>query len=288
MSRRTEKAVKNTSRSTSWKETIAVIGCGNMGGALIGGFCSKLKVDPKRIVACDTDAEKLADLQKRFGVRTSGNPKDAVSGAHVILLALKPKLVGPVLKSLKPVLAARRPTPLLVSIAAGVMLEEIRGIVGPRLRIVRGMPNLPCSIGVGLTAIYGSDPDDVLLAEYLFQGVGETIILQQESEMDAATALGASAPAFIFHVVEALADGGVKVGLTREQAMSMAAQMTRGAVAMILQSGRHPAELKDMVASPGGTTIAGLHVLEKAAVRGAMISAVEAAAVKAAERRKGR
>ncbi|MFN8392195.1 MAG: pyrroline-5-carboxylate reductase [Bdellovibrionota bacterium] len=276
--------MKETARHT-WKDAIAVIGAGNMGAALAAGFCRRLGVDPKKVFVYDTDSKKTERLRKELGLTVASTPAQAVERARIVVLAIKPKLVDPVLKSLRRPLAARSTPALVVSVAAGVTVSELRSAAGKKPHIVRVMPNLACSIGVGTSAICGADPSDVALVEQMFQTVGGTVVLGSEVEMDAATALGASAPAFIFHIVEALADGGVKMGLTREQALSMATQMTLGSAELIKQTGKHPAELKDMVASPGGTTIAGIHVLEKGAVRGAMMSAIEAAALKAAQRR---
>ncbi len=264
-------------------ESIAVIGVGNMGGALLRGFRERVGIAPELISICDRDEEKIEFLKKKFGVRGSIYAAEAVAGAKIIICALKPKIVAPVLASLRPVLDELKQPPLLISVAAGITIKELRQAAGPRVRLARVMPNVACIIGQGVSGIYSERTEDSAAVQKLFQGVGEAIVFGQESDLNVVTALGASGPAFLFVAIEALADGGVRMGLTREQALSLSALMVKGAASLILETGQHPAQLKDMVASPGGTTIAGLHELEKSGFRGALISAIEAAAKRAAE-----
>ncbi len=264
--------------------SIAVIGCGNMGAALVRGFCSRLGIPGANLYLCDHGGEKAEALAAEFSAKVS-SLDEAVANASVLILAVKPKHALGVLRSARAGLAQKTKSFVLISVAAGVRIEDLQQAAGGEISIVRVMPNLPTMIGEGLSAVFGEQPGNVKIVETLFRGVGEVVVLGQESELDVATALGAGAPAFIFQAIEALADGGVKMGLTRQSALRMAAQVTRGAASMVLEGVHHPATLKDMVASPGGTTIAGLHVLEKAGVRGAFISAVEASTNRAIELR---
>ena len=267
------------------KNLISLIGCGNMGGSLIRGFFSKLGLSSDNVIVCDKDADKMGALVKEFGVRGTADCSKAVAGADIIIIALKPKLVPVVLQTIRALIEAEDRLPLVISVAGGVLLQELKEAIGPKARVVRVMPNLPCMVGVGMSAILGESTEDLATTDHLFKSVGMTTTVFSESDMDAATALGSSAPAFVFQFVEALADGGVKLGLSRDQSLTMAIQMVMGSAAMLKETGLHPAQLKDMVASPAGTTISGLHVLESASFRGAVISAIEAAGLKAAERR---
>lgn len=259
---------------------IALIGCGNLGSALLRGFLQTSKHD---IIVCDSDDDKLAALLSAYKVEISASVSQAVKDADVVVCAVKPKQIAGVLTAARHTMEAKKEPPLLISVAAGVTTEMLRQAIGEKVRIVRVMPNVACLIAKGVSGIYGANENDVSLADELFQSVGETFLCGQESELNVVTALGAGGPAFIFVAIEALADGGVRMGLTREQALRMAASMTMGAAALMLETGQHPAQLKDMVASPGGTTIAGLHILEKSGFRGALISAVEASTKRAAE-----
>lgn len=271
----------NATHSQAVDQNIAVIGCGNMGGALVRGFCTGIVSNPKQIVACDQDGEKVDDLVQMLGVTGSTDCVAAIREAQVVLIALKPKAVPGVLASLASALAKRSEKPLVISVAAGVTVAMIKEALGADVRVVRVMPNIACTIGQGISGIFASSEEDGALAERLFSGVGRTELLMSELDLDTVTGLSGSGPAFAAVMIEALADGGVKMGLSRIQALRMAAQTLSGAGALVMEGGLHPAQLKDMVTSPGGTTIAGLHELEKGGFRGTVVSAVEAATLRA-------
>lgn len=258
-------------------ETIAVVGCGNMGGAILVGFIKRQGIPAARVIACDASRERLEVIGKEIGCDTATDPRVAVKRADVVVLAVKPKDAPGVIASMAEGLSGRSAQPIVASVVGGLRVETLAAGLGKGARPVRVMPNIACMVGLGLSTLYAPDIADRERVEQLFRGVGDTVIVDREDDLDIATALCASAPAFIFQSIEALADGGVKMGLTREVSLTMAAKMVRGAAAMMVETGLHPAQLKDMVASPAGTTIAGLHVLEEAGVRGAYISAIEAA-----------
>lgn len=262
-------------------ETIAVIGCGNMGGAILVGFIKRQGIAASRVIACDANRERLDVIGKEIGCETVTDPKVAAKRADVVVLAVKPKDANGVLESIGLAMKERATPPIIASVVGGLRVETVEKAVGRGARVVRVMPNIACMVGLGLSTLYAPSVNDRTRVEQLFRGVGETIVVEREDDLDIATGLCASAPAFIFQTIEALADGGVKMGLSREISQAMAAKMVRGAAAMMIETGLHPAQLKDMVASPAGTTIAGIHVLEEAGIRGAFISAVEASVTKA-------
>jgi len=262
-------------------ESIAVIGCGNLGSALVKGFRERLGFPGSSLFVCDPDSGKTDTLKNKFGVTVCANAADAAKKADVVLVAVKPKSIEAVLASIRNAFD-RRPGPLLISVAAGVTVAELRAGIGNEARIVRVMPNVASLIGMGAAGIYSEAAEDAAAAQRLFQGVGYAFACADEKELDAVTSLGGSAPAFMFIAIEALADGGVRMGLPREKSLRLAAEMMRGAASMVIETGEHPGRLKDTVASPAGTTIAGLQVLEKNGFRGTLMSAVEASAKKAA------
>jgi len=261
---------------------IAIIGCGNLGSALAKGLLQSGS-ERHELFVYDPNKEKTDALQTGLAVSVVSSGAEAARNAEVVLCVVKPKNVAAVLGEIRSAMESAEKIPLLISAAAGVSVEALRKNIGPKIRVLRAMPNVACLIGQGVTGIYGERQADLEIGERIFQSVGDTLVCTQESEINVVTALGAGGPAFIFVAIEALADGGVRMGLTREQALHMAASMTKGAAALMLETGQHPAQLKDSVASPGGTTIAGLHILEKSGFRGALISAVEASTKRAAE-----
>jgi pyrroline-5-carboxylate reductase len=203
-----------------------------------------------------------------------------------VVLAVKPQVVGPVLAEIAPVVTGRH---LLISVAAGVATATIRTGLGKDARIVRVIPNTPALVLQGATAIArgpGLRPEDLKVAEDIFGAVGRVVVLD-EGQLDAATGVSGSGPAYVAIVVESLADGGVRMGLDRATAMTLAAQTVLGAATLLLETGMHPGSLKDMVASPGGTTIAGIAALEEGGVRAAFIRAVERATLRSRELGRG-
>ncbi|HYL80905.1 MAG TPA: pyrroline-5-carboxylate reductase [Candidatus Acidoferrum sp.] len=261
---------------------LAFVGGGNMGEALLRGLLLAKLVGPEDLLVSDVREDRLASLRKIYGVRTHPNNAEVVRQADIVLLAVKPQVMSRALDDLRDTLDEKK---LVISIAGGIPTSFIVDRFSFPVRVVRVMPNTPALILDGMSALapgIHATPQDLETARSLFEAVGKVVILD-ESLMDAVTGLSGSGPAYVFLVIEALADAGVKVGLPRDVAHLLAAQTVRGAARMALETGKHPAQLKDMVASPGGTTIAGLHALEQAGVRAAFINAVEAATLRSRE-----
>ncbi|MFO0681623.1 MAG: pyrroline-5-carboxylate reductase [Sandaracinus sp.] len=255
---------------------IAFLGAGNMAGALVKGLVAAGASAPADIVCTDVRRERLDELEKKHGVRTSRDNVESARGADVVVLSTKPQVFD---RLLPDVAKGVRPDALVVSIAAGVSIASIEARLPPGTRVVRTMPNTPCLVDAGATAIaagtHASD-EDVALARRIFDSVGVTVVLD-ETLLDAVTGLSGSGPAYMFLIIEALADAGVKVGLHRDSAQLLAAQTVLGSAKLLLETGEHPGRLKDMVTSPGGTAIAGLHTLEAGGLRTTLINAVETA-----------
>lgn len=265
-------------------KTLAVLGTGMMGGALARGLVACGAMSASRLRLFDTHAAKSQALARDLGpgALAAGSAQEAADGADVVLLAVKPPMVAGVLADLAPAL---RPGQLVLSIAAGVRLATMEGLLPESTPVIRTMPNTPCLVGAGATAISrGRCATDahLALAQTLFASVGVSVVVP-ERLLDAVTGLSGSGPAYVYLMIEALADGGVKEGLTRDTARLLAAQTVLGAAQMVLSSDEHPAQLKDNVTTPGGTTIAALHVLERAGLRTALIDAVEASAARSRE-----
>lgn len=260
---------------------IAVLGGGQMAEALIGGLLAAKVSEPGFICATDPVPARRDLLKSRFGIQVGEDNPKAAAGADLVLLAVKPQVLPAVLRDAGAALAGK----LVVSIAAGVTTAWIREQVRAARGIVRAMPNTPALVREGVTALaYHPDlaGDDVAAVRSLFEAVG-AVVAVEERLMDAVTGLSGSGPAYVFVAIEALADGGVKMGLPRATAQVLAAQTVLGAARMVLEGGQHPAQLKDQVASPGGTTIAGLHQLEVGGMRGCLMAAVEAATKRSQE-----
>lgn len=261
---------------------IGFIGGGNMAGALIRGLLLSKTVGPEQIRASDVKPERLAELREKFGIQTTDDNTALGSWADVIVIAVKPQIVD---RILQPVSASLNEGDLVISIAAGVPLDAIEARLPAQARVVRAMPNTAAIALAGATAIApGSHASaaDLEIARALFEAVGRCVVLD-ESLLDAVTGLSGSGPAYVMLMIEALADGGVKVGLGRDTALLLAAQTVYGAAKLQLDTGEHPGRLKDMVTSPGGTAIAGLHTLEAGGLRTTLIDAVEAASARSAE-----
>ena len=261
---------------------LGVIGAGKMGSALIRGILKARVLLPDQIMAGDADAAALDVLKRETGIKTSADNALVAKSAEIILLALKPDMIRPVLQEVKGALTKDH---LIVSIAAGVPIKAIEEAAGLDARIVRVMPNTPALIGQGAAAFSPgkrATKEDVENVKAILDAVGVSIELS-EKHLDAVTGLSGSGPAFVFMVIEALADGGVKMGLPRAVAMLLAAQTVAGAAKMVLETKKHPGELKDQVASPGGTTIAGISALERGGLRATLIEAVEAATKRSME-----
>lgn len=257
-------------------ETLAVIGCGTMGEAIVRGIFRSGKLAPRQVFATDRRPDLVRDLAARHGMRTGADNVEAARLAQVVLLCLKPQHMAGALDSdaMREALGGK----LVVSIAAGVRLEQLARWL-PRSALIRAMPNTPAVIGEGMTVLARgrgvTDPQAALAAE-IFGAIGRVAEID-EAYMDVVTALNGSGPAFAFLVLEALADGAVMMGLRRDVAMNIAAQMLQGAARMVLETGNHPAALKDQVTTPAGCTIAGLLTLEDGRIRSVLARAVEEA-----------
>jgi pyrroline-5-carboxylate reductase len=265
---------------------VGFVGGGNMGEALIRGLLGANLVPAELMAATDVRTERTAQLTRQFGITAHDNNPRLVREADVVILAVKPQVMASVLAEIAPVVAARH---LLVSIAAGVATATIRAGLGKDARIVRVMPNTPALVLQGAAAIAGgagAAPEDLAVAEEIFGAVGRVVVLD-EGAMDAVTGLSGSGPAYVAIVIESLADGGVRMGLDRATAMTLATQTVLGAAQLLLETGMHPGVLKDMVSSPGGTTIAGITALEEGGVRATFIRAVERATLRSRELGRG-
>jgi pyrroline-5-carboxylate reductase len=261
---------------------LGFLGAGNMSGALIKGLLHAKVLPPERILASDVKADRLQQLQKTHGIRTTTDNHALLRESDVVVLAVKPQAIDKVLTEIGSDL---RPDQLFVSVAAGVPIDALEARLPAGARVVRSMPNTPATVQAGATAIAGgahAREDDLRIARELFEAVGRVVVLD-EGLLDAVTGLSGSGPAYVMLIIEALADGGVKVGLHRDTALLLAAQTVFGSAQLLLETGEHPGRLKDMVTSPGGTAIAGLHTLESGALRKTLIDAVEAASKRAQE-----
>jgi pyrroline-5-carboxylate reductase len=260
---------------------IGFLGGGAMAEALAGGLIAA-GLAPDRIRAADPDPARRKHLEEALGVSTTADNALAAEDADAVVIAVKPGVVVSALDAL----GASQPGPLWISIAAGIPLASLAWPLPPGARIVRAMPNTPALVGAGATAICGNEHAshaDLELATALFESVGMCWTAPSESLLDAVTGLSGSGPAYVFVFLEALADAGVRVGLPREAAARLAGQTVLGAAKLACESGRHPAELKDQVTSPGGTTIAGLERLEAGGLRAAVYEAVAAATARSKE-----
>ncbi len=261
---------------------VGFLGSGNMGEALIRGMLQSGLVPAGAIAASDAQRDRLAHIAGQYGIRGVASNVDLVRESDVIVLAVKPQIMGAVIGEVAPEVDAQK---LLISIAAGVATGTIRAQLGRPVRLIRVMPNTPALVLEGVTAIAraeGLAAGDLEAAQELFGAVGKAVLLDEDS-LDAVTGLSGSGPAYIAIVIESLADGGVKMGLDRATAMTLAAQTVLGSAKLILETGAHPGQLKDMVSSPGGTTIAGIAALEEGGVRRTFINAVERATLRSRE-----
>ncbi|HTO10241.1 MAG TPA: pyrroline-5-carboxylate reductase [Candidatus Binatia bacterium] len=265
---------------------VGFIGGGNMGEALIRGLVGANLVKPDLITATDVRPERTRQLAEQFGVTAHSDNARCVRDADVVILAVKPQIMAEVLRDIAPAVESRH---LLISIAAGVATATIRAALGKDARIIRVMPNTPALVLQGAAAIArgrGLERDDLATAQEIFGAVGRVVVLDEEL-MDAVTGLSGSGPAYVAIVIESLADGGVKMGLDRATAMTLATQTVLGAAQLLLETGMHPGALKDMVSSPGGTTIAGISALEEGGIRTTFIRAVERATQRSRELGRG-
>lgn len=261
---------------------IAVIGTGKMGGILVQAFLRSGLCQPGSIHATVTHEERARSLSLQLGISVTTDNLAAVQSADVVLLGVKPQQVAGVVRSIAPAL---HPGKLLISFAASVKTGAIQEAAGREIPVIRAMPNTPAMLGAGITAIcrgsFVTDPQ-LALAAQIFSTVGRTVIVD-EKHMDAVTGLSGSGPAFLYIIIEALAEAGVNVGLPRDIATLLAAQTTFGAAKMVLETGSHPALLKDEVTTPAGCTVEGILELEEGGLRVTLIKAVKRATERARE-----
>jgi pyrroline-5-carboxylate reductase len=263
------------------KLSIGFLGAGKMATALAGGFVRARLLPARQIVASDVaEAARQAFGKAVAGARITASNREVIERARVVVLAVKPNQVEGVLADIRPAVGPRH---LLISIAAGVPLARLQSALGETARLVRVMPNTPALVGAaacGFALGAAAKAQDAKLVQKLLSSVGDAHQVK-ESLLDAVTGLSGSGPAYAFLMIEAMSDGGVAAGLPRDVATRLAAQTLLGSARMVLETGLHPGALKDMVTSPGGTTIDGLYELERNGVRGALMSAVCAATAKA-------
>jgi pyrroline-5-carboxylate reductase len=261
---------------------LAVLGAGKMGETLISGMLDGGIIPRDRIVVTAKHKERLDSLKERYRITTTLNNRKAVKGAEIVLLAVKPQAVQELLEEIRGELVREQ---LVISVVASVTTTFIERNLSAPIPVVRAMPNTPCLLRVGMTAICRgtyADDQNVVETQRMFDSVGRTVILD-EKHMDAVTGLSASGPAFMYIIIESLAEAGVKVGLPRAVATELAAQMTQGAARMVLETKEHPALLKDIVTTPAGCTIDGILELEEGKLRVTLIKAVVKATQRAAE-----
>ena len=261
---------------------VGFLGAGRMASALARGWVAAGLTTADRVLASDPAPAAREAFAAGSPLRAVTDNREVVAHGDLLVLAVKPQSMKALMEEVRPHLTEKH---LIVSIAAGVSLRQLAEGLGPRRRLVRVMPNTPCLVGASASAYTPGEAataDDAALVERLLKAVGVAFRVP-ESLLDAVTGLSGSGPAFVYLMIEALSDGGVRVGLPRDAATALAAQTVLGAAKMVLETGSHPGVLKDQVASPGGTTIAGLHALERGGVRGAIMDAVEAATRRASE-----
>jgi len=256
---------------------ICILGTGNMGQALVSGLVGSGSSKPKNIICTDVRETKLKAIEKQYGVQTTTSNLEAVSRAEIIIYAVKPQIMAAVINETAEKLDMSK---LIISIAAGVPVAALESCLNKELRLIRVMPNIAAAVKEAATAVAAgkhASKEDVQLAMAIFDSIGRTVFIEENYLMDAITGLSGSGPAYIFLIVEALADAGVKVGLSRQEALFLSAQTVLGAAKMLIETQEHPGQLRDKVTSPGGTAIAGLATLEEGGLRTTLIHAVEVA-----------
>ena len=247
-----------------------------MAGALVEGVLRSKTYSRSEIIISDVDEEKLNFLKKEYGIKTTGDNRELADSSEIIIFAVKPGHVEEVLNEIRNHTSKKK---LYISIAAGIKTSFIEKKLKKELKIGRIMPNKAAVVQAGAFGIYYNkyiDPNDIDVVNKIFYSLGEVVTVDDEKLIDAVTGLSGSGPAFVAVFAEALADAGVKMGLHRDEALKLSLQTILGTAKLLIETKIHPANLKDMVSSPGGTTITGLHELEKYGFRNAVISAVEA------------
>jgi pyrroline-5-carboxylate reductase len=264
------------------KKKVAVLGAGKLGGMLLQALLRQGLLAKECTRATMRHSEKARALAEKLGIDVGTDNAKAVENADIIFVCVKPQTVQEVIEEIRPRVS---PGALVISVAASVSTGQIEGTLATEIAVVRAMPNTPCALGAGMTGLCKGryvTPEQIALACSLFDVVGRTVVVD-EKHMDAVTGLSASGPAFIYIILESLAEAGVKVGLPREVATLLAAQMTMGSARMVLETGDHPAQLKDSVTTPAGCTIDGILELEEGKLRVTLIKAVVKATQRAHE-----
>jgi pyrroline-5-carboxylate reductase len=262
---------------------VAFIGAGNMAEAIIRGLLKASVVAAPDILATGRRQERIDDLHKLYGLTVTLDNRKAASEADVVVLSVKPQILEKVLAEIGDAISKDA---LVISVAAGITMGQIRSHLSDQAKVCRSMPNMPSVVGAGAAALVCGEfitEEDKQMAHELFESCGLAVELHEESLLDAATGLSGSGPAYVFMIIEALSDAGVKVGLNRRQAQKLAAQTVLGSAQLVIETGEHPGVLKDQVTSPGGTAIAGLHTLEEGGLRTTLINGVVAATERSKE-----
>jgi pyrroline-5-carboxylate reductase len=262
-----------------YNKELGIIGTGKIGSALLKRLISTNTIDKSKIIAYDIDENKRNKLSEECNIEYAENNEELARSSKYILVAVIPQVIDTVLKEIGPIVKYDQ---VIISIAAGVSFNHINKVIDPTVGLIRIMTNTPALVGAAATAIAHNEKVKDYQLEFvkgIFSAVGMVVELE-ERHLDAVTGLSGSGPAYIFIIIEALADGGVKMGLPRDIALKLAAQTLLGSAKLLLETNIHPAALKDMVATPGGTTITAIHELESAKIRATLIRAVEAATLK--------
>jgi pyrroline-5-carboxylate reductase len=266
------------------KIKIGFIGGGKMGEALLKGLLKAKVLKAEQVCVFDASAGCLEHLKETYGINVCRSNQELVTRSNVIILAVKPQVMAAVLDEIRPGVTAKH---LVISIAAGIPLRYLEGRLPEKSRIIRVMPNTPALIGEGATALARGNQasvKDLQIAEHIFSAVGKTVAVE-EKYLDAVTGLSGSGPAYVFAIMEAFIDAGVRMGLSREVARVLTLQTVLGSVKLAMETGEHLGCLKEMVTSPGGTTIAGLHIMARAGFNGILMDTVEAATRRSQELR---
>ena len=262
---------------------ICFIGTGNMGEALVSGLVQSQASQPEHIICTDVRADKLATIREKYGVKTTTSNTEAIESSEIIIYAVKPQILAAVLHETADSLNMEK---LVISIAAGVPLAAMEACINKDLRLIRVMPNIAAFVKASATAIAAgqhTQDGDIEMAKAIFDSVGESVFIDENILMDAITGLSGSGPAYIFMIIDAMADAGVKMGLSRQDALFLSTQTVMGSAKLLMETQEHPGQAKDRVTSPGGTAIAGIHTLEKGGLRTTLINAVEAATQRSKE-----
>ncbi|NFR86148.1 MULTISPECIES: pyrroline-5-carboxylate reductase [unclassified Clostridium] len=258
---------------------IGFIGCGNMGSSMVGGLINSRSFEPKNIFVSTKTENSASNMKDKFNINASINNKDVVKNSNIIILSVKPYMFKDVINEIKDYLTEDK---LIISVAAGITIENLEDLISKKHKIIRSMPNTPALVGEAMSAICPNanvSKEDIEVCKKVFESFGECVEIS-EKDFHAFIALCGSSPAYIFMFIEAMADGAVKLGIPRNKAYKMAAQSILGSAKMVLDTRKHPGELKDAVCSPGGTTIDAVVELEKLGFRSSVIQAMDKCAEK--------